>query len=92
MTNLQQIKTLKPTLYEAYQNERILLSITHIVGSFEGLIRAYFTEGRRVQDITKENVTQKEINLQIKKNNVIMEIYMYASAMSPSSGRYVIAK
>ena len=92
MTNLQQIKALNPTLYEAYQNERILLSITHIVSSFEGLIRDYFTEGRRVQDVTKENVTQKDINLQIKKNNVIMEIYKYASAMSPSSGRYVIAK
>jgi len=92
MTNINSIMNLKPTLYETYQNERILLSITHIVGSFEGLIRAYFTEGRRVQDITKENVTQKDINLQIKKNNVIMEIYMYASAMSPSSGRYVIAK
>jgi hypothetical protein len=92
MTNLQQIKALKPTLYEAYQNERIFLSVTHIVSSFEGLIRDYFTEGKKVKDVTKENVTQKDINLQIRKNNVIMEIYKYASAMSPSSGRYVITK
>ena len=92
LTNLQLIKSLKPTLYEAYQNERILLSITHIVSSFEGLIRNYFTEGKKVKDITKANATQKDINLQIRKNNVILEIYKYASAMSPSSGKYVIAK
>jgi hypothetical protein len=92
LTSLQIIKGLKPTLYEAYQNERILLSITHIVSSFEGLIRAYFTEGTKVKDVTKANVSQKDINLQIRKNNVIMEIYKYASAMSPSSGRYVITK
>jgi len=92
MTNLQLIKSLKPTLYEAYQSERILLSVTHIVSSFEGLIRDYFTEGKKVKDVTKANATQKDINLQIRKNNVIMEIYKYASAMSPSSGRYVITK
>ena len=92
LTSLQIIKGLKPTLYEAYQNERILLSVTHIVSSFEGLIRDYFTEGKKVKDVTQANVTQKDINLQIRKNNVIMEIYKYASAMSPSSGRYVITK
>jgi len=92
LTSLQIIKGLKPTLYEAYQNERILLSVTHIVSSFEGLIRDYFTEGKKVKDVTQTNVTQKDINLQIRKNNVIMEIYKYASAMSPSSGRYVITK
>ena len=92
LTSLQIIKGLKPTLYEAYQNERILLSVTHIVSSFEGLIRDYFTEGKKVKDVTQANVTQRDINLQIRKNNVIMEIYKYASAMSPSSGRYVITK
>jgi len=92
LTNLQIIKGLKPTLYEAYQNERILLSVTHIVSSFEGLIRDYFTEGKKVKDVTQANANQKDINLQIRKNNVIMEIYKYASAMSPSSGRYVITK
>ena len=92
LTSLQIIKGLKPTLYEAYQNERILLSVTHIVSSFEGLIRDYFTEGKKVKDVTQANVTQKDINLQIRKNNVIMEIYKYASAMSPSSGKFVIAK
>ena len=92
LTSLQIIKGLKPTLYEAYQNERILLSVTHIVSSFEGLIRDYFTEGKKVKDVTQANATQKDINLQIRKNNVIMEIYKYASAMSPSSGRYVITK
>jgi len=92
LTSLQIIKGLKPTLYEAYQNERILLSVTHIVSSFEGLIRDYFTEGKKVKDVTQVNVTQRDINLQIRKNNVIMEIYKYASAMSPSSGRYVITK
>ena len=92
LTSLQIIKGLKPTLYEAYQNERILLSVTHIVSSFEGLIRDYFTEGKKVKDVTQSNVPQKDINLQIRKNNVIMEIYKYASAMSPSSGRYVITK
>ena len=92
LDNLQRIKSLKPTLYDAYQNERISLSITHIVNSFEGLIRDYFTEGKKVKDVTQANATQKDINLQIKKNNVILEIYKYVSAMSPSSGRYVIAK
>ena len=92
LTSLQIIKGLKPTLYEAYQNERILLSVTHIVSSFEGLIRDYFTEGKKVKDVTQANVTQRDINLQIRKNNVIMEIYKYASAMSPSSGKFVIAK
>ena len=92
ITNIATIMNLNPTLYEAYQNERIHLSITHIVSSFEGLIRDYFTEGKKVKDVTKANATQKDINLQIRKNNVIMEIYKYASAMSPSSGRYVITK
>ena len=92
LTSLQIIKGLKPTLYEAYQNERILLSVTHIVSSFEGLIRDYFTVGKKVKDVTQANVSQKDINLQIRKNNVILEIYKYASAMSPSSGRYVITK
>ena len=92
LTSLQIIKGLKPTLYEAYQNERILLSVTHIVSSFEGLIRDYFTEGKKVKDVTQANVSQKDINLQIRKNNVILEIYKYASAMSPSSGRYEITK
>jgi len=92
LTSLQIIKGLKPTLYEAYQNERILLSVTHIVSSFEGLIRDYFTEGKKIKDVTQANVSQKDINLQIRKNNVILEIYKYASAMSPSSGRYVITK
>ena len=92
LTNLQIIKGLKPTLYEAYQNERILLSVTHIVSSFEGLIRDYFTEGKKVKDVTQANVIQRDINLQIRKNNVIMEIYKYASAMSPKSGKFIIAK
>lgn len=92
MTNIQQIKALKPTLYDAYQNERIFLSVTHIISSFDEMIKKYFNEGKKVKDVTKENVSQKDISLQIKKNNVILEIYKYASGMSPSSGKYVIAK
>jgi hypothetical protein len=79
MTNLQSIMSLKPTLYHAYQNERIYLSVTHIVSSFEALIRDYFTKGKNEQDVTG-------------KNNVILEFYKYASSMSPSSGRFVVAK
>ena len=92
LTDVRQIMSLKPSLYESYQNDRIYLSVTHIISSFEGLIRSYFNEGRKVKDVTKLNVTSKDMNLQIKKNNVILEIYKYASGMSPSSGKYVIAK
>ena len=92
LTDVRQIMSLKPSLYESYQNERIYLSVTNIISSFEGLIRKYFNEGRKVKDVTKLNVTAKDMNLQIKKNNVILEIYKYASGMSPSSGKYVIAK
>jgi len=92
MTNLQSIMNLKPTLYQAYQNERIYLSVTYIVSSFRELIRGYFTEGKRVQDVTEKNATKSDISLQIKKNNVILEFYKYASSMSPSSGRFVVAK
>ena len=92
MTNLQSIMNLNPTLYQAYQNERIYLSVTYIVSSFRELIRGYFTEGKRVQDVTEKNATKSDISLQIKKNNVILEFYKYASGMSPSSGKFVIAK
>lgn len=91
ITNVAVIMNLNPTLYEAYQNERIHLSVIHIIGSFEGLIRDYFSEGVKVKDVTA-NVSQTNINLQIKKNNVILEIYKYVSAMSPSSGKFIIAK
>jgi hypothetical protein len=92
MTNLDSIMKLGPTLYQAYQNERIYLSVTHIVSSFEKLILDYFNEGKRVQDVTEKNATKSDIALQIKKNNVILEFYKYASGMSPSSGKFVIAK
>ena len=64
-------------LYEEYKEERILLSVKHIVGSFDKLIREYFTSSTRDQ---------------IEKDNVILDIYKYVSAMSPSSGKFVIVK
>lgn len=92
LTDVRQIMLLKPSLYDSYQNERIYLSVTHIISSFEELIRSYFNEGRKIKDVTKINLSTEDMNLQIKKNNVILEIYRYASGMSPSSGKYVIAK
>ena len=89
--NFAQAKLLKPTLYDAYKNERILLSVNTIVASFEELMRKYFNEGKKVKNIT-ENASKNDLALQIKKNSVLLQLYTYASAMSPTSGRYVITK
>ena len=67
----------KATLYDCYKNERIVLSVEHIVRSFNGLMEEYFT-GREA--------TEK------MKNKVLRGLYIYASGMSPSSGKFVIAK
>jgi len=44
-----------------------------------------------VKNIT-ENASKNDLALQIKKNSVLLQLYTYASAMSPTSGRYVITK
>ena len=67
----------KATLYDCYKNERIVLSVKHIVRSFNGLMKDYF-EG---SGVTK-----------VMKNKVLRGLYIYASGMSPSSGKFVIAK
>ena len=83
----------KPSLYEVYQNERIYYSKINIVNSFAGMITDYFTEGRKVKDIIEsKSASKQDIALQIKKNNVLLEMYKYASALSPKSGKFVIAK
>ena len=57
------------------------------------MITDYFTEGRRVKDIIEsKSASKRDIALQIKKNNVLLEMYKYASALSAKSGRFVIAK
>lgn len=66
----------KATLYDCYKNERIVLSVIHIVSSFNELMKGYFT-----------GKTTKEM-----KDKVLRGLYIYASGMSPSSGKFVIAK
>ena len=66
----------KATLYDCYKNERIVFSVIHIVRSFNKLMEKYFT-----------GKTTKEM-----KDKVLRGLYIYASGMSPSSGKFVIAK
>ena len=66
----------KATLYDCYKNERIVLSVDHIVSSFNTLMEKYFT-GKTTEKM---------------KNKVLRGLYIYASGMSPSSGKFVIAK
>lgn len=77
--DLQTIKKLKPSLYDAYKNERIYFSQIHIVNSYKKKFEVFFKG--------KSPPIQ-----QLRKDNVIRQIYMYVSAMSPSSGRFVVAK
>jgi len=66
----------KATLYDCYKNERIVLSVDHIVSSFNKLMEKYFT-GKTTEEM---------------KDKVLRGLYIYASGMSPSSGKFVIAK
>lgn len=70
-------ETRKATLYDCYKNERIVLSVIHIVSSFNKKMKNYF-EG----DSVKKGM----------KNKVLRGLYIYASGMSSSSGKFVIAK
>ena len=67
----------KATLYDCYKNERIVLSVKHIVSSFNKKMEKYFKG-----DSVKEEM----------KDKVLRGLYIYASGMSPSSGKFVIAK
>ena len=77
--------TKKATLYDAYKNERIVLSVIHIINKINKPIKDYFTNDSR------------EIDL---KNNVLIRLYQYASGMTTISetntkfvsGKFVIAK
>jgi len=79
LKDLQTIKKLKPSLYDAYKNERIYFSQIHIVNSYKKKFETFFKG--------KSPPVQ-----QLRKDNVIRQLYMYVSAMSPSSGRFVVAK
>ena len=74
-------KAPKNTYYDWYKEERIVLSIRHIVGSYESLLRAYFT--RRPDS---KGVVEHETN------SIVRAFYRYAAGLSPKSGKFVIAK
>ena len=73
------IKKLKPSLYEVYKNDRINLSQLYVINPIKKKFIDFFG-------------TKGSPKHQLKKDNVCLEWYKYASAMSPSSGRFVIAK
>jgi hypothetical protein len=77
--NFESIKKLKPSLYNAYKNERIYFSQIHIVNSYKKKIETFF---KGVSPPIQK----------LRKDNIILEIFKYLSAMSPSSGRFIIAK
>ena len=74
-------KAPKNTYYDWYKEERIVLSIIHIVGSYELLLRNYFT---RKPD--SKGVIEHETN------SIVRAFYRYAAGLSPKSGKFVIAK
>lgn len=74
-------KSPKNTYYDWYKEERILLSIEHIVGSYESLFRNYFT--RRLDS---KGIVEHETN------SIVRAFYRYAASLSPKSGKFVIAK
>ena len=73
------IKKLKPSLYEVYKNDRINLSQLYVINPIKKKFIDFFG-------------TKGSPKHQLKKDNVCLEWYKYASAMSPSSGRFVIIK
>ena len=73
------IKKLKPSLYEVYKNDRINLSQLYVINPIKKKFIDFFG-------------TKGSPKHQLKKDNVCLEWYKYASAMSPSSGRFVIVK
>jgi len=74
-------KSPKNTYYDWYKEERIALSIKYVVGSYESLLRNYFT---RKPD--SKGVVEHETN------SIVRAFYRYAAGLSPKSGRFVIAK
>ena len=74
-------KAPKNTYYDWYKEERIVLSIRHIVGSYESLLRNYFT---RIPN--SKGVVEHETN------SIVRAFYRYAAGLSPKSGKFVIAK
>ncbi len=75
------LKSPKNTYYDWYKAERILLSIKHIVGSYEGLLRTYFSRSSDNKGV-----------VEFEKNNVVRAFYRYAAGLSKNSGKFIIAK
>jgi len=71
-------KNKSKTLYDQYQDDRIILSQKHIVDSYKKQVVNFFNTKGPKNDI--------------QKDNLIREWFRYASAMNPGSGKFIIAK
>ena len=71
-------KNKSKTLYDQYQDDRIILSQKHIVDSYKKQVVNFFNAKGPKNDI--------------QKDNLIREWFRYASAMNPGSGKFIIAK
>ena len=79
--NLKGDKGKPPTYYDWYKAERILLSIKYVVGSYESLLRKYFTKNPAAKGVIEH-----------QKNSIVRAFYRYAASLSPKSGKFIIAK
>jgi hypothetical protein len=71
-------KNKSKTLYDQYQDDRVILSQKHIVDSYKKQVVNFFNAKGPKNDI--------------QKDNLIREWFRYASAMNPGSGKFIIAK
>ena len=71
-------KNKSKTLYDEYQEDRIVLSQKHIVDSYKKKMVDFF------------NANGPKNNM--KKDNLLREWFRYASAMNIGSGKFIIAK
>ena len=79
IASLQTAIALKPKLYDVYKNDRIQLSQVYVVNPLKKEFSKFFSGSTTTAQ-------------QLKRNNVCLEWFKYASAMSPKSGKFIIAK
>jgi hypothetical protein len=79
IASLQTVIALKPKLYDVYKNDRIQLSQVYVVNPLKKEFSKFFSGSTTTAQ-------------QLKRNNVCLEWFKYASAMSPKSGKFIIAK
>ena len=78
LKNNKSPKNKTKTLYDQYQDDRIVLSQKYIVDSYK----------KKIVDFFKATGPKNDM----KKTNLIREWFRYTSAMNIGSGKFIIAK